>query len=362
MSQFNIVYIRFHDFDSKSYVSSQIELCRSLNNEGISTTLIGLGRKKREEDFIELFASPDKPALKKILLMLKLFHYRKNKGIIVFDNSSVISGLLLRIYQHIFGAQFRIIMDIRSVPVETQDSSIFFAFKKNIRISTLLCNGFTFITEGVMRRSRIYARKDFRNYHIFPSGTNTDIFKPLPRNREFNTITAFYHGSLTSNRGILQLIDAIEHTDKEVKLLIAGSGEKAVIEKIKTSEKAEYLGRLPYNELPALISDADFTIIPLPDLSWWRISSPLKLFEYMACAKPILLTRIEAHKNVIQDSKGVVWMDDICRDTILRGIDEMILNLNNKKAEASALRDLVLHEFTYQGIARGLIDYYRSIL
>ncbi len=55
------------------------------------------------------------------------------------------------------------------------------------------------------------------------------------------------------------------------------------------------------------IAKADCGIYPLPDRPEWNVSSPLKVFEYMACGKPIILTPIPAHKDVLGDEGFVIW-------------------------------------------------------
>ena len=55
------------------------------------------------------------------------------------------------------------------------------------------------------------------------------------------------------------------------------------------------------------IALADVCICPLPDRLEWNVSSPLKVFEYMACAKPMILTPIPAHKDVLGETNFVVW-------------------------------------------------------
>lgn len=361
MSQFEIIYVRFQDFDRKSYVASQIELCRAFIQHGYRTKLIGLGKKKRPEEFIEFYSDAEKPQLKKLMLMLHMLKFRKRKAIIVFDVFSVISGILLHLFRLLFGSQFRIVLDVRTIPVERDSIKAISSFRRNLKTAKLFCDGFTFITPGVRRMSELYTGKKYAINHIFPSGTNTDVFKPVHARTENDVITIFHHGSLTANRGVLQLLEAIEDM-KCVKLIIAGAGDEKTVNRIKNSGNVEYLGKVDYQRIPELIADSDFTVIPLPDILWWRVSSPLKLMEYMACAKPILLTDMEAHRNVLKNDRGVVWLRDIKIETIRTGIKDMTESLEIKTREAAYLRQEVENKYTYMKMAVPLLDFYKRLI
>ena len=48
------------------------------------------------------------------------------------------------------------------------------------------------------------------------------------------------------------------------------------------SEFLRYRRRIPRDEIQSILSDNHIGILPMPDIPVWRISSPLKLAEYLA--------------------------------------------------------------------------------
>ena len=50
-------------------------------------------------------------------------------------------------------------------------------------------------------------------------------------------------------------------------------------------------------------------MLPFPDEEKFRVSSPIKLFEYMAAGLPILATRIVCHTDVIGNGAYVFWAE-----------------------------------------------------
>ena len=63
--------------------------------------------------------------------------------------------------------------------------------------------------------------------------------------------------------------------------------------------------QVDYEDVPKYISMSDVAIIPLPDMHYWRSQSPLKLLEYLAMTKTVIISDIPAHRAVIGDACGI---------------------------------------------------------
>jgi glycosyltransferase involved in cell wall biosynthesis len=83
-----------------------------------------------------------------------------------------------------------------------------------------------------------------------------------------------------------------------------------LIEEAQLEDNVKLLGAVAYEDIPYYIALCDLGIIPFPPLIWWRVSNPLKLLEYLAMAKPVVLTDIEAHRQVIGTAKCGIFMPD----------------------------------------------------
>ena len=60
----------------------------------------------------------------------------------------------------------------------------------------------------------------------------------------------------------------------------------------------EYLGLLPYKELPQFLGALDVCLIPHRNTEYCKSMSPLKLFQYLASGRPIVATEIEGLDRV----------------------------------------------------------------
>ncbi len=365
--KFNIFFVRFQNFDTRAYLSSEIELCREFYKKNYNIKLIGIG-KIQKEAFYFLF-NKKKNFLNKLSIMFYLFKNRKKRGIFIFDTFSVYISLPLIIYRYIFGSNFRLILDVRTIPVETKSKKIINKFKRALLFAYRFFDGFTFITNGVEEVCENYIKKKFNNYHIIPSGTNTDIFKKINNpNIDFskgNNFIVFYHGTITKNRGVIQTIKAIDRLNNKgynIKLIVVGVGDNHIIELLKTNKNVIFLGRKHYEEIPEYIAISDIAVVPLPNILWWRVSSPLKLLEYMACEKPILLTNIEAHTNTVNNCNAVYYMKNFNINEIENGIIYMKEHIGEFNNNAYKLREIIQKKFAYNVLAENVLKYYKSIL
>ena len=70
-------------------------------------------------------------------------------------------------------------------------------------------------------------------------------------------------------------------------------GGRAGVERLKTLPNAFFLGRKQKNDIPAYVSNFDVCINPFQVDDVSRAVSPLKVYEYLACGKPVVSTLME---------------------------------------------------------------------
>lgn len=367
----NIIYVRFQNFDKRFYVTSERELVRAFNILGHHGELIAYGMKKDEPDFVKLFKPfIMNPKIMKIQLAFNLFKYRHKKAVIVFDHLSYLSSVFLYIYRRVFGAKYRLLMDIRSIPVEMKKRRDVKSFRRSLRFAQRFLDGNTFITEGTRSVCSMMIKKNFVKYHIYPSGFNDDVFKYYEPNKElinelglkdYNVI--FYHGSISKKRGVEELITAINllRDDFKIKFIVIGGGDERIKNLIKKDADNIFMDPKPHFEIPKYISTADLCVSPLPDILWWRVASSLKVMEYMASGKPIALSNMKAHTDVIPDNrKGISVFEKVDPESIAEAIRKVLLNKSGFSSDSLKLSDYARERFTYKAIAAQLIKYYET--
>lgn len=147
-----------------------------------------------------------------------------------------------------------------------------------------------------------------------------------------------YAGSLDFKYAIDKLVKAFDIAKVDAKLHIYGdiSGAKTLANLIQNSQKTEYMGILPPDEMFNVFKTATLLINPRPsDLALAKYSCPSKTFEYMASGRPVLMTRLPGVPDEYFDYLYV--FDEESLDGYAKKIEE-ILNYDEKTLSEFGLR------------------------
>ncbi len=295
---------------------------------------------------------------------------REKPDIVMMHPITALAVLPAHALTKIFRMNCKFILDVRTLPVGS------FGLRGKIKrqltslsifAAKFMFNGITVITPALKRmfveRFKIHEHK----IGVWQSGVDADLFHP--RNQtdlaEKKNFTILYHGVIAENRGILETVQAMEIVsgkNRHVKLVIIGNGlgrdnvEKLIRER-KLQSCVELLSPVPQEEIPNFIQAADCGIIPLPDYKFWRISSPLKLFEYLAMSKPVILSRIEAHVSVLNDRPAGIYLESVSPEAIADAINSAYQHRHKMKEWGDSGRRLVMENYTWHNQTEQLIRY-----
>jgi len=272
--------------------------------------------------------------------------------IVVCNPGIFFSTLLIKILR----PSIRVILDIRSIPVEVNGLNKFFnKLNYDFIFASHLYDAISVITIGMLNDlNQQYNFVGRVPTVVWESGFDDGVFKPCTENygkKLFDDIdTCFiimFHGSLSHNRGLFEVVHSLKILKdlgiNDIRFVLIGTGS-AKTDLIKLAEKLGVenfiiqLPTVPYNELPGIVALADIGIDPLPDHPWWRHQSSLKVFEYLAMGKPVLATDLPCHQNI---SEAVILMPNNSPKTIADAvIDYRSLSLEKKAGlHKAALRD-----------------------
>jgi len=125
----------------------------------------------------------------------------------------------------------------------------------------------------------------------------------IPPSAKYSTkVIALYHGVFSSDRGLENLITSSEYLEKDVLLLMRGSGEIATKLKSLASgrENCQFADPVPPNEVVLRAAEADVGIVPyLPTNLNNYLSSPNKLFEYIQAGIPVVASNLPFLSKII---------------------------------------------------------------
>ena len=213
---------------------------------------------------------------------------------------------------------YKAFLDIRTLPVcssKLRNLIETILFKISLKISSKHLDGISYITEEMKKYCEEEYKLTKHKSDIWTSGVNTDLFRPSKNKKENKKFRLIYHGSIADNRGIDKTIKALDILKNEnIELILLGNDNgltklKDLTKKLKLENKISFHSGISYGEVPLFISGADVGILPFPNWPGWNISSPIKLFEYLSCGLPVVVTKIPAHFNLLRGKDFAFWAE-----------------------------------------------------
>jgi glycosyltransferase involved in cell wall biosynthesis len=152
----------------------------------------------------------------------------------------------------------------------------------------------------------------------------------------------------------------------ETKLLIVGDGpEKSHLELLVTQLGLDgtviFTGYVSYEEIPAHIAAMDVVTTPLHKENI-TYSSPLKMFEYMAMAKPIVMPRGGQVSEVLDGQEMALLVEPESAQEMADAIIKLLTNPQECAAMGQRAREFVSQNYTWEMNAYRIIEVSRKLL
>jgi glycosyltransferase involved in cell wall biosynthesis len=187
------------------------------------------------------------------------------------------------------------------------------------------------VTQGIFDVLRDQAAIPPERMHVVGNGVNIDLFSPFvdreTRENLKNDVklddddaVIVFVGALQPWQGLSTLLKAMKSlklTDRSPVLLIVGDGdERTSLEeqarRLPDHVRVHFTGSVPYESVSTYISLADICVMPFTRRRNEKIGlSPLKLYSYLACGKPVVSTQIPGLEFIETERLGsLVPCDD----------------------------------------------------
>lgn len=182
------------------------------------------------------------------------------------------------------------------------------------------------------------------------------------RYRLGNSKVIIYVGTMGKARYLDVLIEAfakIKKDKKKVKLLMVGEGnDKENLERLADNlgikDDIIFTGQVPQSEVPYFIAAADIGVSPVPPLPFYIESSPIKVLEYMAMAKPTVANEeIFEHKEVLGQSGSGILVP-FTAEAFANAVIELLNNPEKAAGMGKSGQEWVIKNRSYEVLARRL--------
>lgn len=99
-----------------------------------------------------------------------------------------------------------------------------------------------------------------------------------------------YLGAITYDRNIPKLFDKFKNDLKNNTLLVIGEVPKDIYIKYKDFDNIIFTGKIPYHDVPRIVSQAEYGVNMIPDVHPFNIQTSTKLIEYCALGLKVITT------------------------------------------------------------------------
>lgn len=258
-----------------------------------------------------------------------------NIDIVLFHQMSAFWILLIRIIGSFRSSRPQFVMDTRTLPMAREDKR---SIKDRLRdlygdiVNKMVkywADGQLAITTHMANATNITATK---LWGVWPSGVKKEIFSIDGDKRNWELVSdeiqLVYVGSLAYERNLMALCHAIKRARESnmmFRLHLVGSGTEQ--EELKqfaetTDGYIQVDDPIPHSEIPNILVQAHLGVLVFPDELKFRVSSPIKLFEYMASGLPIFASHIPCHTDIVQNKDFAVWVHETDIDGLLAGLQD----------------------------------------
>jgi len=273
-----------------------------------------------------------------IRVLRYITHHLPPVDVYLFHEMSLPILSLIRLCRRLFGQKRPLyVLDIRSVPMQPAETSDWkdrlrsqYFYLVNWLANRGAVDGRVTITRPMARVLKI---PPSLLWGIWTSGVQLECFSKAPLYRAWDEarerVKFIYIGSLAKGRNLDVFARAVIKANRlgmRFSLFCVGEGDN-VRDLIALGEESDgYVAvypAVPHDQIQEWLAKAHIGVLPFPDEEKFRVSSPIKLFEYMAAGMPVLTTRIECHTSVLQNEGNAFWAEESTVDAFIECLKQV---------------------------------------
>ncbi len=202
---------------------------------------------------------------------------------------------------------------------------------------------------------------------VVPDGVDLAQAKNVTDEAASGVPILLYLGSLHPWKGVDTLISAMQYVTRPSRLVIVGGSQerigelRAQAQSQGIDERVNFIGAVEPGRRFEWIHRADICLLPLtPTSIGSRYTSPLKLFEYMAAGKPIVVSDLPSMRAVLDPDRHALLVKNGDASAFAAAIDSLLEDktLQRRLGEAALAR---AGEFSWRKRAERIAAFLESL-
>ncbi len=236
-------------------------------------------------------------------------------------------------------------------------------------INLKMCDKAFIITSSVRKKiAERHPSLALDKFIIMPSGANTDLLKPLDmlmcRSKlklSKDAKIVGFAGSLLDHQGIDSLIKAAPRIIKrkpETIFLIIGEGPKKkdlinLAQKEGMKNHFNFIGQIAYENISLWLGATDICTAPFLNSAGFR--SPVKIFDYMACGKAVVASKLIGTTDIFEKSNAISLVEPGDTTVLAEKILELLTDVNKTEKMAKNGRKFVQKNYDRKLFAKQIL-------
>lgn len=229
-------------------------------------------------------------------------------------------------------------------------------------------NGTTVIN-SLLRRRAVALGVPPETILDMPNGCNVEELRPMPRHEARralgwpeDALIIGYIGAIFQRDAVLmaQAFDRIHQAEPKAQLLLAGYCNVDVQDMVAASQAVRRTGRIRYDEINQYLGACDVCWIPMRDTEANRGRYPLKINDYMAVGRPVVVTEVGDIPDLVRRGEfGLLSADQ--PDDLASQVLALLHDPARRETMGQRARQLAEDEFTWDRIGGRVEEFYASL-
>lgn len=223
----------------------------------------------------------------------------------------------------------------------------------------------------VLKKKRYDIISPFRKKIIVSYFPPLRLFNYAPKSNSEKSFTICFTGLLTRDRGferVLSVSQALQerNPDTTIHLKLIGKftedSMRALYSKTKERLKITLVDWVSYDSFPEELSEVD-VCLDLRDTQFvYNNSLPIKIFEYLACGKPVIYSRLKSLKPLFTESQFGFMVSPDDKDETLKALQSYLTDPDLLKIHAKNGRELIEKCYNWETEEKKLISFLHQFL
>ncbi len=228
-------------------------------------------------------------------------------------------------------------------------------------VGAKLINGIVTVTPTIAMRFPPRRTVMVRNFPLV-----SEFHGPGSRSMRDRPHEVAYIGTITLNRNILGMIDAVELARESGAVLrLAGhftvGSDEAAAKAQPGWERVKFDGWVTRQQVADILTSVRAGLVVLKPIEHEMLTYPIKLFEYMAAGVPVISSDFPLWREIVENSGCGLLVDPNNNQAIAGAINWIIANPDNAQAMGENGRRAVMENFNWESEVETLLQFYKRL-